>query len=1158
MHRSKVSIMFIIKFILISFLVHKSYEFNIPDQHLTLGKLFYYKLNMTKEQKDDVTKIDLIKISDSGPAKLPSWLIFHNFTFIGFPIQQDNIKFISIVINYKKYKTLRDVFLINGIDSGQVVTTSNSKSSSSVMRNDFDSSNNCEIKLDKAFDTADDLWKLIVYLMPKYLSELMLNDDYKTNSNQAITDWARDLFTITGVQSDDGKLAYNLLISNLPCARDLNDYDDIQYKLTKIGVQFSVVKNVQNTKESTDDEDDEDYRFFNGEKLMLNDMAAGSKNRRQIQGKRLPAYATRTEEPSWMTILSTTTGVPFGGHREDATVDTNRLDHITRIQASLSTPELPYTNHHLNPDLATPHYNYPASVLSNIYSTPIDAPLPPTDPYLTTTDNNLITPTPTLTFIVSDTARELSSFESNSISPSSSSANLPVVTQSISPPFSTPTDQLPTTLPTSSKATTSYSFNTTVGIDVFRTSTTTSTTTTTTTTQKPAAKKPKIYSGTDTLPDHAPIIKERIPKLRLISGVYWRYAIPEETFSDFEKGNTRNLELSFAPIDKNSENIAPADLFIQFDRENQVLTALPAENHIGRHKFTLTAADSSGQMVSDELEISVVQHKLSRSFTHKFMLENVAWNSDIPLVDAVYNLMKKIATLFKDRNVDSIFLQEVESVRTENEKRIWNIYWTNSSLRTYPCPSQEIQSIFSKLAQQGAKFKEGKSFSPNSLLRKITEPEYQIGQVKVTLASTCTKIDTNLLKDKTPQVRNPIKNISFELGTVFNYQVPSDTFISSRQTDTKDLALELVSPSGYIVDKRDCIGFSPENQTIYGLTLSDKLINENLDYRLIARDLDSNLNAYDVFVLQILEDKLKGHYTHEIILQFKSQINVEMDLYSKVSIANKFANAVFNGDVGNLKVLKIKRHRYEPQYKTNKDYNRRKRESTTTRTFYEYVLSVKSFASSSQCPADRIQRDVVTRIFNASNVDPEARLSMLRDLFLPDYELVYVGFRSTGKCKNQISPTYIGTRMVAESKSDLDESTTTTELSLPSNIDPSQRPSTDEDEILLRTIVPAILIIIIILLISCIIIVMLVRFRRNQDKNRFEVNSNMHGVGEAESFLQKGRNPVILESDLNPSMHLLAQQQVYNPMTPMKQFNRNPYASHEPHRRPPPQYMGAR
>ena len=558
----------------------------------------------------------------------------------------------------------------------------------------------------------------------------------------------------------------------------------------------------------------------------------------------------------------------------------------------------------------------------------------------------------------------------------------------------------------------------------------------------------------------------------------------------------------------------------------------------------MSAADSSGQMVNDELEISVVQHKLSRSYTHKFVLENVSWKANIPLVEAVYNLMTKIAILFKDRNIDSIFLQKLEKAKDEppGGNRVWNIYWTNSSLRTYPCPSQEIQNIFNVLAFNGHRLKEGQPAQPSNLLRKTIDPDYQIGQIRYTLASTCTRIDANLLKDKIPQLRNPIKNVTFAIGSVFNYQVPSDTFLSTRQTDTRDLALELVSPSGYIVDKRDCIGFTPENQTIYGLALNEKLVDENLDYRLIARDLDSNLNAYDVFVLQILPDKFRNQYTHEITLQLKPKINVEMDLHSKVSIAGKFVNAVFDGNLAHLKVLRIKRNRYEPQYKSNYDYSRRKREPSAliaSKTFYEYVVSnTKPFLTSASCPADQIQRDIVTRIFNVSNVDPEARLAMLKELFLPDYELVYVGFRAIGKCKNQISPTYMGTKLVAETRiTEYDEIFTTTELSLaPDEPQPPKTPLIHEDEVLMKTIVPAVLIIVIILVFSCLLLIYLYRTRRAHDKNRFEVNPNMHGVGEAESFLQKGRNPVILETDLNPSMHLLHQQQVYNPVSALSSF----------------------
>ena len=373
--------------------------------------------------------------------------------------------------------------------------------------------------------------------MPKLLNELVTSYDQlsysKQNPNQAVVEWARDLFTVNGQLNEDDKLVFNLLISNQPCARDLNDYDDIQYKLTKIGVQFNVIKNIQNTQEASDDaDDDEDNQFFNPEsKFMLNDMSTG-KNRRQI--KRLQVYATPTLYPNWMSISSTNVLSTNNAANE---ADFNTDKDLVRLQPSLSTPDQAAAGFtrtanlgDSHAELTTPHY--PPSVLSNIYSTPSFAPEPPTD-YLISTDN-LITPTPTLTFIVSDTAKEFSnSFggsNSNleSIAPSSTLTSSSILSSSIQPDA----ESQATVSTVSSQidyktifTTPAYSFNASID-DLFKTtfSTSSTITSTTSTTEKPLPKKPKIFAGN--MPDHAPIIKERIPRLRLISGVYFTYAIP--------------------------------------------------------------------------------------------------------------------------------------------------------------------------------------------------------------------------------------------------------------------------------------------------------------------------------------------------------------------------------------------------------------------------------------------------------------------------------------------------------------------------------------------------------------------------------------------------------------------------------------------------------
>lgn len=468
--------------------------------------------------------------------KLPAWLIFRNFTFVGFPVQQDNIKFVSIVINYNRHKTLRDVFLINGIDQYQPTTKLPS----------HNQDKNCEIKIDKSFDSVDDLWNLIVYLMPKNLNEI-INDDgpiglnyLKPNPNQAVNEWARDLFTVSSEEKDN-KLVYNLLINNQACSRDLNDYDDLQYKLTKLGIQFSVIKNVYNFKDSTDD-DDEDNQFFlnSDQRSMLNDQwSMPNKNRRQI-GKRLPIYSTPVPYTGWQSILPTSTHTVTPGAINPINHLNNEYDNNLNtkdlIQPSLSTPDqlssntlltTPTIDQQFTPglELTTPHFN-PASVLNNnIYTTPSFQPQPPTD-YLTTSD--LITPTPTITFIVSDTAKELS-FSTNleSISPSITSSPDSISTSILGEPIDKFTTFNPIVVPDSSSSTTSNPLllNTTlhnvITTTTFKSTTSSTTTTTTTTTQKPIPRKPKINTNSN-LPDHPPVLgRERIPKLRLTSGVYW-------------------------------------------------------------------------------------------------------------------------------------------------------------------------------------------------------------------------------------------------------------------------------------------------------------------------------------------------------------------------------------------------------------------------------------------------------------------------------------------------------------------------------------------------------------------------------------------------------------------------------------------------------------
>jgi hypothetical protein len=104
----------------------------------------------------------------------------------------------------------------------------------------------------------------------------------------------------------------------------------------------------------------------------------------------------------------------------------------------------------------------------------------------------------------------------------------------------------------------------------------------------------------------------------LLSFLKYRIQIPEETFFDIEDGNTRHLKLDIF-----QENGAPLRVsWIKFDQKEQAIYALPFdENGIGRYTFTVTATDTSGESVSDRLEIAVRQYSGARLINHHFSLE---------------------------------------------------------------------------------------------------------------------------------------------------------------------------------------------------------------------------------------------------------------------------------------------------------------------------------------------------------------------------------------------------------------------------------------------------------------------------------------------------------------------------------------------------------
>jgi hypothetical protein len=1139
-----------------------------------------------------------MKYFDISQANLPdprikfaSWILFKTpeNELICFPLSQNQGSYFFHANKMSINNTREDdIFSINVVES-----PSNSHQFSNEISTD---QRDCQIKIDHVFPSAEDLWNMILYLMPKYISN---------GGNTHIKEWTDRHLNILSTLTDEP--GFRLMLDHQKCDSQ-DDKEEVELKLRKYQVNYNLVKRLLPASLSVH----ANTPFADDPLSFSNNLY---KNRRHLHNNDI--YHTPALLPDWLSSKATV------GAFENTDQDVNSETDLHRVLPSLSTPSISLASIVPTEALSTPLFTVPSELASNannwrnqLYTTPSLQPELPTD--LFTAPSDLITPTPTLTFIISDTIRDTlidrsdvsggSEFTSPIDTLSSvGSTSLAGLQSSFveSGPYSSsmPTDRLKSLDIISSPTVQSIaSVHSSVQIEVNEID------------LKPASEHvhstpsstPTVLTNTQNRP---PIIRQRIPKLRLTSGVFWRYEIPVDTFFDFEDGNTRDLKLAFSLVE--NSDVPIAEYFIQFDSENHILYALPAENHIGRHRFVLTAVDKAGELVRDELEISVVQHKLSRSFTHKFVLEQLSWN-DVKyrsLVDAVHNLMRNVALLFGERTVDSIFVQKVEELKLEKASsdaephvRYWNIWWTNSSLKTYPCPNQEIQNIFAQLSDI-SQANEQQPARPSVALRKLIEPDYGLQQVRYNLSATCSKVaHSSDASENKPLLRNPLKNVTFIIGQVYVLQVPSDTFWSPKLGDSRDLKLELLTPSGHLVDnQRHCVGFQATNQNILGLTLSERCVGEQSDYRLIATDSHTGKTAVDTFVVDIMPDAKRNTYTYELTLQLSPNVNVEMDLQTKVHIATRTASHLVNCNLADLRVLRIRKQRQQAIFKSNYDYQRsdklseyepipealtvaHTKQGVSTQTsvpplnssshvFYEYVLTTDSLANSSACPTERLQHHIATVFHTQDTSAAQLQLENLKVHFEPDYELVYVGIKAINKCKNLVSPMFIGTKLIAENTgNELDTLYTSTKAPEPEiNLDGPQpsRPSTDE-ELLFKTLLPVALNVLILLLIGCLVVIVLVKYRRGQDKNRFELVTTVYGGGETESFLQKGRVPVIFESDINPN-HTLGQQ-VYtgvvcfdfpnihfpfmtrtNPfssflfviqrMTSMRQMNQSPYQS---------------
>ena len=458
-----------------------------------------------------------------------------------------------------------------------------------------------------------------------------------------------------------------------------------------------------------------------------------------------------------------------------------------------------------------------------------------------------------------------------------------------------------------------------------------------------------------------------------------------------------------------------------------------------------------------------------------------------------------------------------------------------------------------------------------------------------------------------PILRNEIDLIRVTLGSVFRYKVPRETFYSPKGGDTRELDLSLLTINGTTLPPDGPIGFDTVNQEIFSLALEPSASNGIItsitamklrpkilqpeEYMIVARDIETGGIAAEAFVVEYIREgdsyvgQSRSDYkrpdTFEVTMTLAPSTNSELDLETRVNLMYRLATSVLSdSDPDAIKVITWKRGKYitnyhdSPQSAGNQgalsgssSNSRTKRENRDWSipdseehhaTFYEIVWTNKSLQNLEACPAEAINDNIINPIFKRKSIEDISRS------FEPDFSLLHIAFRPVGSCVNYLQNHRLGDEPVAVFLLNPTSTTQRTPVVTDEETDESQegssnnkinpilsRPSEDasfdesDREYYMTSILPALITITIMLIVALIIVCVLVRYRRSQEKTRFEVTTGIvsglssghlasglrtpgggdHWSAEREAFLGKGgRAPVIFEQEMQQQQALLANQ----------------------------------
>ena len=293
----------------------------------------------------------------------------------------------------------------------------------------------------------------------------------------------------------------------------------------------------------------------------------------------------------------------------------------------------------------------------------------------------------------------------------------------------------------------------------------------------------------------------------------------------------------------------------------------------------MRARNSANLTATEEIEIQVRQHPSERAFHHQFTLQlEPEFSVDEEALPQAYWMVKTLTGISRtvgDKE-DSIVVRRVNG--TVQNGNAFTFTWSNESLARSHCPEDEIHESFDLIYNR-------ESESVTDKLDEELAPQLVVTFGSIELDGICQPLPTmppqNIPPKETkppskmkspPSTRNQVDHLAAEVGVLFRYQVPADTFHDEEDGDTRRLKLTLQNMNHQPLDSRSWLQFDSPNQEFYGLPLDGDVGSE--EYQLVCTDSSGAVES-DGLVVAVKERSKKPE--DQPLVEFSLKIDDNFD-----------------------------------------------------------------------------------------------------------------------------------------------------------------------------------------------------------------------------------------------------------------------------------------